>query len=854
MERRARSSLLTSLALLALLQAAAAQEANVRPENSTPPKVNVEFDRHIKSILQDHCLKCHGRGKYKGGLSLETRDAILKGGEEGPAVVLGNSDESLLIDLVSGFDPVRRMPEKGDPLTKEQVGLLRAWIDQGMPWPEGFSFGFRRASLAPRTPEIPAAPAGLDLANPIDRFLAQYFAVNQVPADVAPVSDRIFARRVYLDLTGLIPSPERLAEFEADRDPEKRSRLVRSLLDDRRAYADHWLTFWNDLLRNAYRGTGFIDDGRKSITGWLYQSLYENKPYDQMVHELISPVPGSEGFTKGIVWRGVVNASQAPPVQAAQNVSQIFLGTNLKCASCHDSFVNYWKLKDAYALASVFSEKPLEIHRCDKPTGETSGVGFIYPELGSIDADAPKARRMEQLADILVKPENGRFARTIVNRLWAQVMGRGLVEPLDDMDQAPWNQDLLDWLASDLVAHGYDLKHTLTLICTSKAYQRPSTGVPDPSTQGAFVFRGPMVKRMTAEQFLDAVSTLTGVWSQATGTMLKMDGRGQGGQVAAVRAAIAAAEKEQTAGGSPDAPKAKARWIWSHADAEKDPGGRILLRKVIPLEVVPERALVVATCDNEMVLHINGHQVAQSKEWSQPIAVDVTQWLVPGENLIAVEAINWPDREHNRGVSAESPNPAAFIAWIGGFDQGQQAWGFGSDETWLWSKDAEGDWTRLAFETEGWRHAVELPLAGRLYGARVDLAASALEVLSGLASTELRAALTFDDPLLTALGRTNREQVVTRRDSVATTLQALELTNGSTLDSRLAQGAARWVASSKDQPEALVRRLFLAGLGRDPTPQELSVAKDLVGSPATPEGVQDLLWVVTMLPEFQLIY
>ena len=305
------------------------------------------------------------------------------------------------------------------------------------------------------------------------------------------MSDRLFARRAYLDLNGLLPSPERLDAFEQDTRPGKDARLVEALLEDRRAYADHWLTFWNDALRNAYRGTGFIDDGRKTITPWLYRSLYENKPYDRFVHELVSPVPGSEGFTKGIVWRGVVNASQVPPVQAAQNVSQVFLGTNLKCASCHDSFVNDWKLTDAYALASVFAEKPLEINRCDKPTGEISSVGFIYPELGSIDASAPRKERMKQLADILVKPENGRFARTIVNRLWAHLMGRGIVEPLDDMDQAPWSQDLLDWLAGDLVAHGYDLKHTLDRIATSRTYRLPSVGLAEPADRGPYVFRGP---------------------------------------------------------------------------------------------------------------------------------------------------------------------------------------------------------------------------------------------------------------------------------------------------------------------------------------------------------------------------
>ncbi len=388
----------------------------------------VDFARQIEPILEQSCLKCHSRGKYRGGLSLESRQSLLAGGESGPAVLVGKPNESLLVELISAQDPDRMMPEKGPPLSADQVALVRAWIEQGLVWPAEISFGFQQAALAPRRPQVPPAEPGSVLSNPIDLILQPYFRSQQVdPAP--PLSDRVFARRVFLDLTGVLPNSAQLGALERDGRPDKRRQLVTRLLDDRRAYADHWLTFWNDLLRNAYRGTGFIDGGREQITDWLYQSLYDNQRYDRFVRELVTPIPGSGGFIKGIVWRGVVNASQTPPVQAAQNVSQVFLGTNLKCASCHDSFVNHWKLTDAYALAAVFSDKPLEIHRCDKPTGKMAQAGFIYPQLGAIDAAAPQAARMAQLADLLVKPENGRLARTIVNRLWAQLMGAASSSP-----------------------------------------------------------------------------------------------------------------------------------------------------------------------------------------------------------------------------------------------------------------------------------------------------------------------------------------------------------------------------------------------------------------------------------------
>ena len=146
---------------------------------------------------------------------------------------------------------------------------------------------------------------------------------------------------------------------------------------------------FNTTLRsgsNDYRGTGYVDGGRKQISGWLYQALLDNMPYDRFVRELINPTPASEGFIAGIKWRGRINASQVPEIQFSQNISQVFLGINMKCASCHDSFIDSWKLDDAYSLAAVITDRPLEIHRCDKPTGRKAVPGFLFPKLGTIDA------------------------------------------------------------------------------------------------------------------------------------------------------------------------------------------------------------------------------------------------------------------------------------------------------------------------------------------------------------------------------------------------------------------------------------------------------------------------------------
>lgn len=471
----------------------------------------VDFAHDVIPLLQKHCASCHSNGTYKGSMSIDTREALLETGVVEP----GDSSASYLIDLVTSDDPKMQMPPKGERLTKEEVDTLRRWIDADLPWEEGFSFKAEtyQAPLKPRRPELPAAVAGVD--NPLDQIIFHYWKEHGVEPP-KPISDAEFYRRASLDLVGLLPMADEVEAFAADKSPDKRQALVRRLLDNRVAYADHWMTFWNDLLRNDYAGTGFIDGGRAQITGWLYDALLKNKPYDQFVRELISPTPESEGFAKGIIWRGQVNASQRPELQFSQNVGQVFLGVNLKCASCHDSFVDDWKLTDAYGLAAITSNEPLEIHRCDKPTGEMAKAYFLFPELGSVDAAAPREERLKQLAAIMTSPDNGRLTRTVANRLWHRLMGRGIVHPVDSMGARPWNEDLLDQLAVHLSDSGYDLKKTLELIATSQVYGLESAPWDESAPAEDFVFAGPSPKRLTAEQFVDSLAGITGVAPEAT--------------------------------------------------------------------------------------------------------------------------------------------------------------------------------------------------------------------------------------------------------------------------------------------------------------------------------------------------
>jgi mono/diheme cytochrome c family protein len=814
--------------------------ATLTPEQiaQLPPPAShqIDFSKEIRPIFEASCIKCHGRGKDKGGLRIDTRETLLKGSDSGAVIVPGKSAESLLISLVQGFDPDSVMPKKGSHLTPEQIGLLRAWIDQGAVWDPRVTFArLPPANLSPHQPEIPPGP---ETDNPIDRFLRPYFASHNLTPP-APVSDHFFARRVYLDITGLLPPPKELEAFVSDKQPNKRERFVQKLLTDDRNYAQNWLTFWNDLLRNDYKGTGYIDGGRKQITAWLYSALRTNMPFNQFVSQLINPTAGSEGFTKGIVWRGVVNASQTPQMQAAQNISQVFMGVNLKCASCHDSFVNDFTLADSYGLAGIYADGPLEMVRCDKPTGKKADLKFIYSELGNISPDADKPTRLKQLAEIITKRDDGRLTRTLANRVWQRLMGRGLVEPVDEMEKRAWNQDLLDWLAEDFASHNYDVKFLIERILTSRAYQLPAINLGEQTEQN-FVFRGPAVRRLSAEQFRDALTSLTGIGYPSP------------------LADVVSVEPEQKR----FALAAPIYWIWNSPNAaEKAKGGHVYFRKTVNLSAVPEEATAVMTADNTFTFYVNGKEVGSGNDFKNGYLFDLRPFLKSGENVFAVDAVNnlagnIPPTSAEPPPGSDSPAGLLFYARLRHIAHGvQKTNDFASDATWLCSSAPQEDWQKpgsAARAASGWTDAFKLGDPGMIPW-RVTKSYLVTRIASAYPG-KIRASLVAADPLMVALGRPNREQVVTTRSSVATTLQALEMTNGETLADILKRGAANLLNDPSTSKKALIPTLYERALGRKPTAPELELAKNIVGNPAQPPGVEDLLWAVTMLPEFQLIY
>ena len=235
---------------------------------------------------------------------------FLQPGESGPQVSSGNSAQSRLIHLVAGTDPDSIMPKKGTRLTPEQVGLLRAWIDQGMVWPADVTFAKPPdRNLHPR----PGLPASAE-TNPLDRLLATYFQRHGLSAP-AVVEDRLFLRRASLDITGLLPTPEELAAFESDSTPDKRTRKVAQLLSENGRYAQHWLTFGTISSETTTRAQATSTEvGNRSARGSMRRSGTTNPMTSSSGNWSIPQ--GQQGFTRGIVWRSTVNASMTPPMQA----------------------------------------------------------------------------------------------------------------------------------------------------------------------------------------------------------------------------------------------------------------------------------------------------------------------------------------------------------------------------------------------------------------------------------------------------------------------------------------------------------------------------------------------------------
>ena len=766
-------------------------------------KLNLE----VRGIFAHKCYQCHSENKQKGELILENKAGVFKGGETGLAVVPGNAKESEIykrIILPAGHKDV--MPTKGKLLTSEEIELIRLWIDDGAHWSDQEVKIFPEAELALIKPDLPTAT---NINHPVDKLVDSYFTKENIDWSTS-VNDRIFIKRAYLDIIGLLPEPAAINTFIEDTDPKKRELLIDELLSDSDNYTQHWLSFWNDLLRNDYSGTGFITRGRSQITGWLYDALQKNKSYDVMVSELMNPNKDSEGFIKGIEWRGLVNASQTTEMQAAQNIGQSLLGTNVKCASCHNSFVSNLTLDQVYGFASIFAKEPLELNRCDIPIGKIAKVNFLYPELGNVDGETIDDRLLK-LSEVMISRDNGRLYRTITNRIWDRLMGRGIIEPVDEMDNAPWDGELLDWLSADFIDSGADLKHLIKQIMTSKAYQLPTVNyISAASVKNEYVFKGPVLRRISAEQFSDAISQV----------------------VTPVYAAVEF---------NPNEEKMPALRVWHH---EKDltntvlplPGARYFRKnfKLDRKQITNASALI--SVDDVYELFINGKKIGHGSEWTEVGNFDITAHLKAGKNTIAIKGIN----------EGKIDNPASLLfATKVDFKDGTSLKLF-SDKTWVSTNiEPSSNWTSVDFNDSKWLEVHNYGTDN--WGKLMDF------TFNDYQKSFARASLVKQHPFMKALGRPSREIVISKREEQATLLQALELTNGAFFNNKLEQGSKQWLKEYDNNSTLIVDNVYQKLLGRLPSSDEKNILLNALGSEPSTENLQDIFWSVLTSPEFQFI-
>lgn len=358
--------------------------------------------------------------------------------------------------------------------------------------------------------------------NYIDRLvLGKLQTLNIAPSEMC--TDSEFIRRAYLDTTGTLPPMEQTREFLASTARDKRSKLIAKLLKSE-AYVDYWSYKWSDLIllsdNKATSGNKKLNPTAvRSFYNWIRDSVQQNKPWDKMVRELLVSTGSS-------LDNGALNFYQIHknPISLTENTAVAFMGLRLTCARCHNHPLEKWTQTDYFRMANLFS-------RVKQKSGNSPGEIIVFnaiggnidhPRLGKplpptpldgqeISLDSDQERRTH-LANWLTSAENPAFARTIVNRVWANFMGRGLADPVDDIRSTnpPSNEPLMEALVKDFVDHGFDINYLCSVILSSATYQRSwrtnATNVNDDR-----YFSHYLAKRMSAEVMLDAMSQVTQV-------------------------------------------------------------------------------------------------------------------------------------------------------------------------------------------------------------------------------------------------------------------------------------------------------------------------------------------------------
>ncbi len=366
----------------------------------------------------------------------------------------------------------------------------------------------------------------------VDRFIdARLDEAGQLSQRTPLTTDLAFLRRLYLDTVGLVPSTEEIRSFYAmsDDPSERRQEVIDHVLNDPR-WADRWTAYWMDVLGENASVLKPSLNNSGPFRWFLHDQLRDNVAVDRWVTGLLQ-MEGSSLFG-GAAGFAMAADNDVPMAAKAHVATSAFLGVNMKCARCHDAPYHDWTQKDLFSLAAMLERKPLTVPATSSVpksffAGEEAGASLITLSLASGDQVQPEwsLTRFTPNSDGDVLPEDARhrfayqvtrvenrqFSKTIVNRLWQQLMGQGIVEPVEDWEGAdPSHPQLLDYLSRELASSGFDFKHVARLILNSEAYQRQAIDQPIERDETQRLFAAPQTRRMTAEQIVDSFHAVVG--------------------------------------------------------------------------------------------------------------------------------------------------------------------------------------------------------------------------------------------------------------------------------------------------------------------------------------------------------
>ncbi len=557
---------------------------------------DVDFRKQIQPILENTCIRCHGADKVKGGLRLDTKEGLLKGGSSGPVINAKDYQKSDLLRRVTlPRDHEDIMPQETEPLSGPHKNWITDWLRTGAQWPDGLVLKMRKKEvpgLAEKQFIPEKAPASLAAAAVVaDQILKQENAVAKggTAPTASVIDDLAFLRRATIDLIGRIPTTDEVRAFERERASDRRVKLIDRLIDHPR-FAERWTVFYADMLRVRSQ-----TDGGPQLLAYVNRSVAQGKPYDEMARELIA----TNGRPENTPAAGFALGDAANPMALAGATAQIFLGVRVQCAECHDHPFDDWKQKEFYELAAYFgtikrveagknikriytteanetavkwppeseksakrdgvapkfpfemvnyTTKPHYISRLeDRRKPDTAGIsvaaskkaldelvdGFDVKKAlrdskseAEVLAEATAAAKKgddgksvyvqsedrRKLAAMITDPRNPYFARAFVNRVWAELVGRGFIEPLDNI--SAYNEirhpQTLQYLAQEFIASGYDLRSLVKLTMLTETYQRGhlATGASVADVARAEEsFTATRARRMLGEVLFDSVAT-----------------------------------------------------------------------------------------------------------------------------------------------------------------------------------------------------------------------------------------------------------------------------------------------------------------------------------------------------------